>query len=96
MRTLSISAAALVLTALAASSPAKADYSLIRWQDTGYCEIWDNELHDDWHLATDVWRCAESKERFDAQWHLQLLTRATVIRVDTTATAGARDAPAFS
>jgi len=44
MRKLSISAAALALTALAAAGPAKADYSLIRWQDTGYCEIWDNNL----------------------------------------------------
>jgi len=44
MRKLSIHVAALALTALAATSPAKADYSLIRWQDTGYCEIWDNNI----------------------------------------------------
>ena len=46
MRKLSIySAAAIVaLTALATTSPAKADYSLIRWQGTGYCEIWDNSI----------------------------------------------------
>lgn len=44
MRKLSIYAAALALTALAATSPANADYSLIRWHDTGYCEIWDNSI----------------------------------------------------
>jgi hypothetical protein len=43
MRKLSILAAATVI-ALAAISPARADYSLIRWQDTGYCEIWDNNI----------------------------------------------------
>ncbi len=25
-------------------SPAQADYSLIRWQDSGYCQIWDNNI----------------------------------------------------
>jgi hypothetical protein len=30
--------------ALAATSPAQADYSLIRWQDSGYCQIWDNNI----------------------------------------------------
>ena len=45
MRKLSIPvAAALALTAIAATSPAKADYSLIRWQNTGYCEIRDNNI----------------------------------------------------
>ena len=45
MRKLSIPiAAALALAARAATRPAKADYSLIRWQDTGYCEIWDNNI----------------------------------------------------
>jgi hypothetical protein len=47
MRKLSIlaaTAAALAVAALAATSPAKADYSLIRWQDSGYCEIWDNNI----------------------------------------------------
>jgi hypothetical protein len=30
--------------ALVATSPAQADYALIRWQDTGYCQIWDNDI----------------------------------------------------
>ena len=33
--------AAVGFTALAASSPANAAYHLIRWQDTGFCQIWD-------------------------------------------------------
>ena len=38
-------AAGLAVTALAASSPAKADpYHLIRYSDTGYCMIWDEAL----------------------------------------------------
>ncbi len=37
-------AAGLSLTALAASSPARADYHLIRWHDTGFCQIWDENI----------------------------------------------------
>jgi hypothetical protein len=38
-------AAVLVLTSLAASSPAKADpFHLIRWSDTGFCQIWDEGI----------------------------------------------------
>lgn len=29
---------------LAASSPAQAAYHLIRWQDTGFCQIWDQNI----------------------------------------------------
>jgi hypothetical protein len=36
--------AAVGLTALAASSPANAAYHLIRWQDTGFCQIWDQNI----------------------------------------------------
>jgi hypothetical protein len=31
-------------TALAASSPAQASYHLIRWQDSGLCQIWDQSI----------------------------------------------------
>jgi hypothetical protein len=31
-------------TALAASSPAQASYHLIRWQDSGFCQIWDQSI----------------------------------------------------
>ena len=37
-------AAGLAVTALAATSPAKADYHLIRWHDTGFCQIWDQSI----------------------------------------------------
>src|SRR5258708_35527620 len=30
--------------ALAASSPAQASFHLIRWQDTGFCQIWDQSI----------------------------------------------------
>ena len=43
MRKLAILAAACV-AAVIATGPAQADYSLIRWQDTGYCQIWDNNV----------------------------------------------------
>ena len=36
--------AAVGFTALAASSPAHAAYNLIRWQDTGFCQIWDQSI----------------------------------------------------
>ena len=31
-------------TALTGSSPANAAYHLIRWQDTGFCQIWDQNI----------------------------------------------------
>jgi hypothetical protein len=38
-------AAGLAVSALAASTPAKADpYHLVRYADTGYCMIWDEAL----------------------------------------------------
>jgi hypothetical protein len=47
MRRISLfsAAAILALTALSASKPAKADpFHLIRWMDTGYCQIWDDGI----------------------------------------------------
>jgi len=46
MRRLSVlcAAAALGLTALAATSPAQAAFHLIRWHDTGFCQVWDQSL----------------------------------------------------
>jgi hypothetical protein len=37
-------AAALGLTALAATSPAEAAFNLIRWEGTGVCQIWDQSI----------------------------------------------------
>ena len=36
--------AAVGLTALAVSSPAQASFHLIRWQDSGFCQIWDESV----------------------------------------------------
>lgn len=46
MRKLTILAAtvAVAITAIAASSSAEAAYSLIRWEGTGYCQIWDHGI----------------------------------------------------
>ncbi|MDQ8727784.1 hypothetical protein [Bradyrhizobium sp. LHD-71] len=45
MRRVSILAVAgLVVTAVAAASPAQANYSLIRWEGTGFCQIWDDNI----------------------------------------------------
>ncbi|MGA7996970.1 MAG: hypothetical protein WCA28_18985 [Bradyrhizobium sp.] len=37
-------AAGLGLTALAATSPAEAAFHLIRWEGTGYCQVWDQTI----------------------------------------------------
>jgi len=37
-------AAAIAVTAIAATSPAKASYDLIRWEGTGFCQIWDRSI----------------------------------------------------
>lgn len=37
-------AAGLALTAFVASSPADAAYHLIRWDATGFCQIWDETI----------------------------------------------------
>ena len=37
-------AAGLAVTAFVAASPAEASYHLIRWQDTGFCQIWDESI----------------------------------------------------
>jgi hypothetical protein len=37
-------AAGLAIAALAATSPANAAFHLIRWQDTGFCQIWDQSI----------------------------------------------------
>jgi hypothetical protein len=46
MRRLSLFATAAVFaaSAFAASSPAEAAYHLIRWEDSGFCQIWDENV----------------------------------------------------
>lgn len=46
MRRLSLFAGAAVvaIAAFAASSKAEAAYHLIRWQDSGFCQIWDENI----------------------------------------------------
>jgi hypothetical protein len=46
MRRLSVlcAAAGLGLAALAATSPAEAAFHLIRWHDTGFCQVWDQSV----------------------------------------------------
>jgi hypothetical protein len=47
MRRISLvsAAAMLAVTVLAAATPAKADpFHLIRWSDTGFCQIWDEGI----------------------------------------------------
>ena len=45
MRRLSLAIAAIALSAVAASAPAKADpFHLIRWSDTGFCQVWDEGI----------------------------------------------------
>jgi hypothetical protein len=45
MRRPSLAIAAIALSAFAASAPAQAGpYHLIRWSDTGFCQIWDDGI----------------------------------------------------
>ncbi len=46
MRRISLfcAAAGLALTAVAATNPAEAGYHVIRWHDTGFCQIWDENI----------------------------------------------------
>ena len=46
MRRLAVLAAvaAIAVSALAAAGPAKASFHLIRWQDSGFCQIWDQSV----------------------------------------------------
>jgi hypothetical protein len=46
MRRLSLLAAAagIAVTGFAAASPAEAAFHLIRWQDSGFCQIWDESI----------------------------------------------------
>ena len=37
-------AATIAVSALAATSPAEASFHLIRWQDSGFCQIWDQSV----------------------------------------------------
>ena len=37
-------AAGIAVTALAALSPAEAGFHLIRWEGTGFCQIWDESI----------------------------------------------------
>ena len=37
-------AAAIAVSAFAATSPAQASFHLIRWQDSGFCQIWDQSV----------------------------------------------------
>jgi hypothetical protein len=40
---LAFAAAAVAVTAIA-TSPAQASYHLIRWQDSGFCQVWDENI----------------------------------------------------
>ncbi len=45
MRRMSLAIAAVALSVVAANAPAKADpFHLIRWSDTGFCQIWDEGI----------------------------------------------------
>jgi hypothetical protein len=52
MRRISVlcAAAGIAVTAFAATSPAQAAFHLIRWNDTGFCQIWDESIP-----TTPVW-----------------------------------------
>jgi hypothetical protein len=56
MRPLALAIAAIALSAVAASAPAMAGpYHLIRWSDTGFCQIWDEAFRLSRGAATTPW-----------------------------------------
>jgi hypothetical protein len=36
--------AGIAVSAIAAMAPAEAAYHLIRWQDSGFCQVWDENI----------------------------------------------------
>ena len=42
--TLLAAAACIAVSALAVTGPAEASFHLIRWQDSGFCQIWDENV----------------------------------------------------
>jgi hypothetical protein len=39
--------AGLAFAAIAVASPAKASFDLIRWENTGFCQVWDRSISDE-------------------------------------------------
>ena len=39
-----VAAAGIAVSAVAATGPAQASFHLIRWQDSGFCQIWDQNV----------------------------------------------------
>ena len=39
-----VAAAGIAVSAVAATGPAQASFHLIRWQDSGFCQIWDENV----------------------------------------------------
>jgi hypothetical protein len=50
-------AACVALSALAIAKPAEAAFHVVRWDNTGYCEIWDESFgwHPYHHAAWGPW-----------------------------------------
>ena len=72
-------AAAIAVTAFAATSPAEAGFHLIRWEGTGFCQIWDEsiptspypfELRRGQRLPADLLGCAGRQGRHAARGQL--------------------------
>ena len=75
-------AAAIAVTALASTSPAEAGFHLIRWEGTGFCQIWDEsiptapypvELHRGQRIPADVLGCAGGQGQHAARGPLLAL-----------------------
>jgi hypothetical protein len=69
-------AAGLGLTALAATSPAQAAFHLIRWQDNGFCQVWDQSIpttQDRQHAGADLCGSARSQGKLAAQGYVRVL-----------------------
>ena len=66
MKRVSLIACVLLLGAVAAA-PAKADFSIVRWNTTHWCQIWDNSIgNKPW--PEDYTIAAAGLPTFDAAW----------------------------
>ena len=58
-------AAGVAITAFAAAAPAEASFHLIKWQDTGACQVWDTSVPTK-PFPANYTKVSRSQKTFDA------------------------------
>ena len=74
--TILCAAAGIAVAALAVASPAQAGYYLIRWDNTGVCQIWNTNLQQQpVHFLSDYKVVSKPVPTFSAAMDVQLKMR---------------------